>query len=378
MAEAIKLPSGKWCCTVFLGRDANGKKIRKSFTARLKKDAEAMAENYKSLNKQFISEVDALDYSVDIVCQLYLQKMKEQVKAGIKSPSTIRGYNSVYENHIKGSFLADIKLRKLEKKHVMKWIEALEMSGLSAKAVKNDYSVLHAALLEYMPSICSWGKMVKQPAKKKPYTPTDADIEKILDHFEATDHDMYVACLLGAYGTLRRSEICALTSDDVDYENNTVHVNKACVTDGEKWYPDSKPKTEGSNRKINLPAFVIAELPKEGNLVTIDPTIVTNRFIRARKRLGLDQVRFHDLRHYTASALHALNIPDAYIMKKGGWDDAKTLHDHYIGVMKDHEEILDRLANEYFTERQNNRKKKKTTAFCPNVVQIERKRASTL
>ena len=29
--------------------------------------------------------------------------------------------------------------------------------------------------------------------------------------------------------------------------------------------------------------------------------------------------RFHDFRHYSASIMHAIGIPDQYIMARGGW-----------------------------------------------------------
>ena len=41
MAKAKKLPSGKWRVQVFLGKDADGKQIRRSITAPTKKGSRA-------------------------------------------------------------------------------------------------------------------------------------------------------------------------------------------------------------------------------------------------------------------------------------------------------------------------------------------------
>lgn len=43
MASATKLKSGNWRCVAFLGKDKEGRQIRKSFTAPTKKEAEALA-----------------------------------------------------------------------------------------------------------------------------------------------------------------------------------------------------------------------------------------------------------------------------------------------------------------------------------------------
>ena len=380
MAKAKQLPSGKWRCQVFLGIDRDGKFIRKSFTARTKADAEQMAKDYEVNHKDDISELDALDLTVENICQRYLDKMTAKMEKGAKSPSTIRAYKQIQKNHIAGSVIGDTTLRKLKKDHIKKWLESLEDAGLSVKSRKNIYGYLHAGLLEYMPVINMWNIRIENTEQKKAvYSPTNAEIEKILDYFEETDHDMYVACLLGAYGTLRRSEVCAITADDVDFENNMIHVNKACVTDGVNWYPESKTKTRGSDRKIKMPAFVIAEFPKEGNLVPLVPSKVTDRFIRARDLLGIDQIRFHDLRHYSASIMHALGIPDMYIMKKGGWDDADTLHAHYEGTMTDYEEIMNKKANDFFTERHNKRRAEKNTSnSIAHILHMKQKKVSTL
>ena len=50
MATAKKLPSGKWRCLAYIGKDENGKRQYKSFTADSKKEAEFLAASYL-LNK---------------------------------------------------------------------------------------------------------------------------------------------------------------------------------------------------------------------------------------------------------------------------------------------------------------------------------------
>lgn len=65
----------------------------------------------------------------------------------------------------------------------------------------------------------------------------------------------------------------------------------------------------------------------------LSPDKVSHRFSSIFKRAGLPHFRFHDLRHYSASIQHAIGIPDAYIMQRGGWASdnvLKTVYRHAL------------------------------------------------
>ena len=49
-------------------------------------------------------------------------------------------------------------------------------------------------------------------------------------------------------------------------------------------------------------------------------------------------MRFHALRHYCASQLHALGMPDAYIMERGGWESDGVLKGIYRHTLSDYAE----------------------------------------
>jgi len=177
---------------------------------------------------------------------------------------------------------------------------------------------------------------ISLPQRIKPrlYVPTDADIKAIIEYCKEKDRDMLIAVYLAAFGTLRRSEVCALTAEDV--EGSIIHINKALVyTEGKDWTIKTT-KTTSSTRDIDMPDFVIKELPAEGRLVNLTPTQITQRFGRALKKLEVPSFRFHDLRHYAASMMHAIGVPDVYIMQRGGWASDNTLKRVYRGAMDDY------------------------------------------
>ena len=142
--------------------------------------------------------------------------------------------------------------------------------------------------------------------------------------------------LLAAFGSLRRSECCALLISDI--EGDIIHVNKAMVLDVRKQWVIKPPKSKAGYRDIKMPGFVIERLvPRtaSGRIVDLAPVTLTNYFTMQREKHGLHYFRFHDLRHYQASILHAMGVPDKYIMERGGWSTDSTLKNIYQHTMSE-------------------------------------------
>lgn len=101
MAKAKKLPSGNWRVQIYAGKDSNGKKIMKSFTAETKKEAELMALQFSANHREPVSEM-----TVGKAIDKYIES-----KSNILSPSTLRSYKTMRRNNLQG--LMDIRLREL-------------------------------------------------------------------------------------------------------------------------------------------------------------------------------------------------------------------------------------------------------------------------
>ena len=95
MATAKKLPSGSWRVQLYAGKTPDGKRRYLSFTANTKKEAEYQALQYQLHYKEV--NRDPTSMTLDEAMEKYISS-----KDGILSPSTIRGYENIRRNNLKG------------------------------------------------------------------------------------------------------------------------------------------------------------------------------------------------------------------------------------------------------------------------------------
>lgn len=349
MPTAKKLPSGSWRCQVFSHYEnvkapdgtVKKKRIYESFTCddpspRGKKAAEKMAAEF-AYDKERRSRIDL---TVREAMERYIQS-----RENIASPTTIRGYKILMRNAY--TSLENKKTRRLTQYDIQEWTNAYALNH-SPKTVSNAHGLLNAVLSVYEPDL---HLKTKLPARMPTamYVPTDADIKALLSAVHGTE--MEKAVLLAAFGTLRRGEICALTSDDI--QGDTIIINKAFVRSDKGKFVSKSPKTASSVRYVVYPHFVIERLQGiQGRLVNIHPEDISKKFGSILKKAGIPHFRFHDLRHYSASIMHALGIPDQYIMERGGWQTDKVLKAVYRNVMPDKQEQFTAMINSHFESMQ--------------------------
>ena len=348
MERAKKLPSGHWRAIADLGTDQNGKRIRKSFTATTKKAAEEAAKRCEANERDSMRSLVDKDCTVREAVEMYVKKKEEDCERGQISPSTIRSYRRMMENNIDD--VASIPCLKLDDGIINKWIDSLIADDYSAKTIKNIWFLVRASLMDVLPRsrVIDFRVSLPSSTKRKVVVPTEEDIHKLLTYLRQNDYQFYCAVMLAAFGTLRRSEICALTADDIDRENCIVSVNKALVEHYNGGYVIKTTKTELSEREVELPAFVINALPEEGKIIDVLPAWITEHFAHTLKKLDIPHFRFHDLRHYSASIMHYLGATNETIMHRGGWASDYCLNQHYRGNMSEYDKVFTDKLNKHF------------------------------
>ena len=327
MPTARKLPSGSWRVRVFSHwrYDEEGKKkpVYESFTSTNPDkagtvEAEQMAAEWRYKKKHRTENMtvhDALRQYVD-------------AKTAVLSPSTIRGYECLLRNNYSG--IESRHLRDLDAKTVQRWISEISVD-LSPKTVRNVYALFTGAIEMAQPGTSF---RISLPAKKQSdqYTPNDNDIKNLLNVVKGKPIE--IAIYLAAFCSLRRGEICAVTSDDI--RDGKLTINKCMVKDKDGTWIVKQPKTYSSYRVVDMPKIVQERVEGiDGRLYPRNPNKLTNAFRRAIKQADCPEFRFHDLRHYYVSISHALGIPDAYIMESGGWKTTNVMNRVYKDTLSD-------------------------------------------
>lgn len=258
-----------------------------------------------------------------------------EAKRNVLSPSTIRGYSGMIKQ-ISSKFL-DMSLYDVTAMDVQKEINRYAKDH-SPKSTYNLHGFISAILGMFCPEV-KLTTTLPQKLKNEPYIPSDEDVRKIIEHSKGTPFEIPIA--LACYG-MRRSEICALTTDDID--GDVVHINKAMVQDENREWVVKTTKTTSSTRDIIIPAQIADMINKQGYVYKGHPGKISDYLYRTQDKLGIPRFSIHKLRHYFASKMSALNVPEADILKMGGWSSDYVMKSVYRHSMIDKEEEAKRNA----------------------------------
>lgn len=261
------------------------------------------------------------------------------LKSNILSPTTLRAYRSYLKNmpeDFKSLLLDDI-----DQITIQRYINDIT-PDYSPKSVHNIHGFLSAVLSIYRPNL-KLTTSLPPKVRYEAHTPSNINVEQIAEANRGTRYE--IPFRLACYG-LRRSEICALETDDL-FDGNMLRINKAYIFDGEKWLTRPYNKTYGSTRDIYIDDD-LADLIRNtsGKLFKGSPKMLLQRLDSLLERYGIEHFRFHDFRAFFVSYAHALGIPDAYIMAQGGWSSPHVMQSVYRRELKEQQaQAMELYAN---------------------------------
>lgn len=260
-----------------------------------------------------------------------------ELKSNVLSPSTIRGYKVILNNL--DSDLLNKPLDKITSPFIQGIVNKLSVNH-KPKTVKNINGFIVSVLKFYEIEIKS-PTLPKRP-KEDIYIPSEEDIKRILNDVKGTKYE--IPFILGTLG-LRRSEICALTKDDLN--GNVLTINKALVENEKKEWIVKSTKTTESTRVIVIPDY-LADLIREKGIYDSSPHSLYSKLKCVQDRLGIERFSFHKLRHFFASYMHNLGYTDKQIQAFGGWKtDAimKTVYQHAMDMDKTKVEMANNIGS---------------------------------
>ncbi len=291
------------------------------------------------------------------------------------SPSTIRGYQRNINNYILPS-LGRVKVARLKAAEIDHFYAMLRARGgvdgrsLAPASVRQVHAILRRALqqgvkwewISFNPATMASTPKVR-PFKVEP--PNPEAVMRLID--EAAKENPDFACFLTVAATTgaRRGELCGLRWSAIDFDSRTLTIAGTVVEGVRSELFEKDTKTHGS-RKIAIDEWTAAELSHQfkrcekraaeiGVSLRQDafvfspgpdgrrpavPNDVTKAFMRLRKRVGLETIRLHDLRHFAATRLLSAGVSVRTVSGRLGHASAAMT----LGVYAHFLEVSDREA----------------------------------
>ena len=320
-----KRSDGRWEGRYVAGHDAEGNPIRKNVLgktqAEVKEKLKAALEECQCLD---VSRAD--DFTVESWMRLWYETYS---KPNIREATQER-----YWNHIQYHIIPEIgsiKLNKLSGRQVQTMYNNVRdhgrvkkgpndkrSSSLSASYIRSLHRMLHMALERavkeqlILRNPCD-DVILPREEKREMKTLKPENFKAYLE--EAERRGVRPMMFLELCSGLRKGELVALLWSDLDVENKTISISKQAVRVKGGGVKVTTPKTATSIRVESIPQEAVDLLvqehkkhpdnpymfpsPKTGEMWF--PDSVVNLHRKILKDAGLEQLRFHDLRHTFAT-----------------------------------------------------------------------------
>lgn len=225
--------------------------------------------------------------------------------------------------------------------------------GLSASYVRTIMIILSSVMkyaTEEQYCLPLKGKIFKPSIEKTTLDIFDESEQKLLESYLFSNISLTnFGILVSLYMGLRIGEICALTWDNIDFENKIIHitgtVSRVKNTDENSKSKTQliidKPKTETSNRIIPIPSklfplfkefyqtkkskFVLSESP-----TFLNPRTYEYRYHAVLKKCGIQDKNYHSLRHTFATRYIEVGVDVKTLSELLGHADVSITLNTYV------------------------------------------------
>jgi len=350
-----KRGKGTWELTISLGRNSDGKLLRKYANIKGTK-----GEAQKKL-RELLTTLDKgmpLDISKATVGEFLGLWLKDYAETNT-TPRTLEGYQEKIRNYILPN-IGQVPIAKLTPQNVQSIYASMMERELSPRTALHVHRILREALSHAM----KWGLLTRNVcdavdpprAYHKEMVAWDTpDVQKFLD--VAVGHRYGPVFFLALYTGMRRSELLGLRWSAVDLARKSLSVTQTLQCIKGKGLVATQPKTYRSRRLVTLPPSAAAFLSglkvrqrqeREGiglewndsdyvssnfDGTPFHPNTMSKAFSKLIKKAELPQVRLHDLRHTHATIMLKQGADPKTISERLGHSSVVITLDTYAHVL---------------------------------------------
>jgi len=305
----------------------------------------------------------------------FLSHWLEDVHKQSIRPRTYERYEEIVRLHLVPE-IGHHHIQKLSPQNLQAFYKKKLEDGLSATTVISFHNLLHKAL-----ETAVRGNLLARnpcdlvsPPRRKHFEIQPLSIQQIRQFLAVTRGHRQEALFILALATgMRRGELLGLKWQDIDLERGTLQVRRILTRiPGKlpgKGFEEAEPKTDKGRRSIVLPSFAVEALrqhrlrQREAKLKagpawrdhdyvfctpigthlnpTRDVLDVLKSFL---KQAGLPDIRFHDLRHSSATMLLGMKVHPKIVQEILGHSQIAITMDIYSHILPTmQEEAMNKL-----------------------------------
>lgn len=317
-----------------------------------------LGQRKQKCKRGFARKTDAAAYERDFLLRLsgsadvtfktlresYIDYKRTRVKA-----STLRNLEYCLTGQI-APYFDNKAIRDISPADVLTWQNELINSDRKETTINKinsrlvdvfNYAVKYFGLPKN-PCIESVGKQ-KRDADSIDFWTLD-EYRSFISHASAIEYRIIYELLF--YTGMRIGELRALTLSDIDFDKNTIHIDKTLPRGADE---ATTPKTANSVRTISIPSEVMADL-KEYTTHIYDLTNTNRLFFVEYQSIAryknavcqehnIRQIRIHDLRHSHVSLLINLECSIMMIADRIG-DTPATVQSTYAHLYPEKKDVV--------------------------------------
>ncbi|MGY5341729.1 tyrosine-type recombinase/integrase [Paenibacillus glucanolyticus] len=409
MANIQKRGENSWFFTVYTGKGPSGKYGRKTKTITV--TDEALLKTTKKLQNylddeysKFRQEVEAGEYITPqrMTFDAFIKEWRSKYSIKHLEHKT----RIAYESHLKKRILptfGHMKLEDIKPLHIVDFLESLEKDGgrgdnKSGGLSSGTIQINHRVLKNIFSRAVEWKIIKANPVMsvKKPKVvnkeiiPYDEqEVSQLLQALEKEPFHWRMMVTLALTTGMRRGELLGLEWKHIDWKTGVIDVSQTLVQALKGEIIVKEPKTKNSQRKVSLPSSVLEELReyyahrikerdklkdawngtdregREWNFIFSHadgtpfhherPYLWFRQFIQKNK---LRYIRFHDLRHTSATLLINQGVHAKIISERLGHGNITTTMNIYGHALRSADQAAADKFDSLFTSRKDKQEKK--------------------